>query len=290
MIRVCFGTILGVLCSLSPPTQADTIVLNSGEILFGNVTGESETELAFKIWKKSIRKISKSDIAILDRTFDPARLGKLTPQNLKAYQRYVEELSTVDPASRELGIRMTVIVGWHAKPESRLRIWAVEFLQELARSDKEKLRFSALRKLVNPKIKTGQATEERLEFKQAQEVVKLLDSIRIEDFSSAKKLWRAIKKDFEAETLGSLFGSETAEPEIAQLLNAKELDSRQLLRVLELLQQTKRFGIARRLQKTDWSVESQVAFSGWDEIPTFANVTEFDPKKSLYREGNWVEK
>ena len=38
-----------------------------------------------------------------------------------------------------------------------------------------------------------------------------------------------------------------------------------------------------------WAEQAQEPMHGWTQLPSFDNVTEFDPTKSIFRNGEWIK-
>ena len=273
------------IVSAVPSVHADTLWLKSGEKLTGLVVAQSDDGYTFQIWKGAQRSVSKNDIEILVRTHDSSRLSKLSPDDLGLYQRYVEELSPQDPVSRQLAIRLTVIVGWRSQPGGSQYRWALSQLEKLARTRQESRKVEALKLLNSTRTSTRDTGPKMIRPKNIKSYRLLLQLVRQERTTEAKKLWNQLK----GKELPDLLIQWVSKPELSQLVESGPLTPQQLLRVLELDQQLDSSNFQNKGSRIDWANESQVIFSGWDEIPNFSNVTEFDPRQTIYRQGSWFE-
>ena len=259
---------------------------DSGEILFRFQAPNDATEL----------RVKDSEIRELVINFDVPRLERLSPNKPDEYRDYAEELvaQREDPIARELAIRLFLIAASSAENEhdSSLVESALSGLPELARTQSEQQAFEVLIYLYTPKdhIPVARSQTDRDPGGLKESGVgrgKLLQAIRyIRQEKPAKATEILLETAVSAEL--KRWDSICSVTEINQMLTAKPtLEQLAKLFALEMALRN-REAPKRDQTTTGWAEQARLRAKGWTRLPTFDSVTEFDPRKSVYRDGEWV--
>ena len=270
--------------------------------LFGQIEDQDAQTVRFRLHPESggdLKVFPREDVLALVVNIDSERLGRLDLRNLTDYRDYAEELSSqsIDLQARDLAIRLFLIVGyWSNRLESEsnateLRESALRNLPNLARSEKERIGFEKLAFLYQvvpqwPSQNPPETTLIDLDESRRSSLLRLLVAIRTENLTLARQLLRQpeIGQDWKRTVTSCSWG------ELNRILEKggpSLLQREELLKVeVEILTGQKL--IRRRQRANAWSVQAQNRDDRAELIPSFSNVTEFDPQQALYRDGHWT--
>jgi len=270
---------------------------------FGRVrkATDDNTILFEALWddKTEQLRIARDDVELLVITIDEERLEKLNPGDLHAYRDYAEELAAQqkDPLARDLAIRLYLIAaanGFRDDADPVVALSALAGLTALGRTENERKSFEVLRFVYDRRDHLvplqPAANNDRVERSpNASETINdLLAAVRLlrqEDFSTPKERFQqnAIQKEL------ANWSSICSPLEINEILSNKRLSLFQLNKMLklELALQKGELPIPDR-QFTNWAEQATQTGEGWTQLPDFSTVTEFDPCKAIYRNGEWI--
>jgi hypothetical protein len=249
--------------------------------------------------------ISKSEIEDLLRTVNPARLAALDPARPQDYREYADELAEkkLDPEARDAAMRLYVIAA-HVGQASRLpgadsAHAPLLGLIALARSPEEEARFRAAAYLSDPrhdsallKVPTAIASSAAPSNPAARR--KLLDAVQQIRRGKGDVAARMIVQPDLAAELAAARAIVTRE-EFVRICKTRELDDGELKTLLRL-----ELALETALSPPPTTASSaKDAARSWSQLVaqpqpalrpmSLAHLTEFDPQRSVYREGKWVE-
>ena len=279
---------------MAPPAAADVVWLKDGNVLYGVVDIESEEAIEFKVWSESglstKQTLSRSEISSLVVNIDKTRMATLVPGNLEGYRDYAEELFGYrkDPVAEQLAIRLYLIVAFGDNSEAgALRQNALRMLPRLARDETELRKFSLLQAIYSDSRLVPEQTENSpVDTGGNDQLLRCLQHLRRGETRQAGDLLAqpaVMNAAARSKDICSL-------AELKEMVLLNRLAPEQLERILRLERFLKHPETgALRKAPNDWGVQSRIPFGIWAEMPTFQNVTEFDPAKSLFRDGNWSD-
>ncbi len=284
------GDILIVEGESSPRYGRLVKSLDEGVVLFRARVGEDTEQLS----------LPRDKVDLLIVNFNEQRLSRLDPGKLSDYRDYAEELSVQkrDPVARELAIRLYLITaanGFERIADRSTAESGLAGLPGLARNEKEKKAFEVLRFIYDRQdhLPKGEpdATEtgpegEPIDTQTQSDLLQALRLLRREDSKGANEILtnEAVRKEFER------WSGVCSTADIQEMLLTNRLSHSQLAKLLRLelainngeLPQPPR-------ESTSWAEQSTQPVQGWTHLPDFSTVTEFDPFKSVYRNGKWVK-
>ena len=300
---VCTGILL--LIFQTSLVHADLLVWNdSGKHrhIFGKVVKQSEQGVLFRsraTLPTEGKWFSREEIAALVVTVDDVRLSQLNIENLYAYRDYAEELAgqSTDQQARDLAIRLFLIVAYWADQEIKIRGYpelrdsSIRNLISLARTESERLAFyklAFLHQLTNVQ-KVDELREDPMEIEEEtkKQLLELVKAVRTGDRERGTELWNrdVIKKAW------NHWSDLCSWDDVGRMLEAGEPSSIQLERLLqievELLTNQATLPPTNRLGS--WAVQSADYDVRADLLPTFSNITEFNPRRSKFLKGQWIE-
>jgi len=270
--------------------------------LFGQIENQDAQTVRFRLHPElggDLKVFAREDVLALVVNIDSERLERLDLRNLTDYRDYAEELSSqsIDLQARDLAIRLFLIVGYWSnrlKADSNavaLRESALRNLQNLARSEKERIGFEKLAFLYQvvpqwPSQNPPETTLVDLDESRRSNLLRLLVAIRTENLILARQLLRQpeIGQDWKRTVMICSWGELNR---IIEEDGPSSLQREELLKLeVEILTGQK---LIRGRQRPDvWSVQAQNRDDRAELIPSFSNVTEFDPQQALYRGGRWT--
>jgi len=268
------------------------LVNNSDDdvVLFRARVGEDTEELS----------LPRDKVELLIVNFDEQRLSQLDPGKLRDYRDYAEELSAQkrDPVARELAIRLYLIAAANGFQRVATRSVAesgLAGLPGLARNEAEKKAFEVLRFIYDrqdhlprgePEATATAPEDEPIDTQTQSDLLQALRRIRREDSKAANEILtkEAVRKELERWT------GICSTADIQEMLSTNRLSHSQLAKLLklELAIQSGELPKPQR-EPTSWADQSIQSGQGWTQLPDFATVTEFDPFRSIYRNGEWVK-
>ncbi|MEM7454668.1 MAG: hypothetical protein AAF456_09990 [Planctomycetota bacterium] len=230
---------------------------------------------------------------------EPERLERLDPVFPAAYRDYAEELAiqSADPEARELAIRLYLIVV--VSGDEDLKNSALAGLVPLARNDEERRKFELLRFMAGGSV--GGNTAAAFVARDDDPIGSLSDR----SFNSILQLVRAVRRQDEVaaiDLLGIMQGSDEIEAALIELdcsvdelreqaLSTEPLQPSLLLKLLQIEQQLvliQSGQVTRITRNRDWAALAEEPGDYWVQLPTPENVTEFDPTRNRFRNGEWT--
>lgn len=295
---------LALLCGPLAEPASSTVVYLRGktEPVIGYLERMDESSVLIRQLtedgRANVVTIARDDIEDLLIPIDESRLESLDPANVMGYRDYAEELAVkqIDPEAIDLAIRLYLIVaqlGDESQKQSAFR-----GLIDIARNPEEELQFRALAfrmlpernrtMLWKPKpvavtvgsLTTGQRTD-------LTEAIKLLRNEQYRE-AAAKASSDSVESAFEA------FESTLTYETFRNVCSRRELPDG----LLPVLLQIEIALITPAGADRSPADPSQTNDESWGQTMTRATqplklvslerVTEFDPRKSVYRNGDWV--
>lgn len=227
------------------------------------------------------------------------RLEQLDPSRPSEYRDLAEELSEVagSRAAKDLTIRLYLITAAHSN--GKLRRSALRGMLEAARTKEEWQKFKVLAYMIDDQFsdllyraETGADSADQGKDKtDATTRDKLTDAFR----SLRQGKTRRAKKIMEDQTIQAAFSKIQTEIPLSDFLKACEsgdLSNDMLLRLLEFESRLRMSSLPPKRNSSDKSIEAwRKLFKG--RLPSrvseinLKSITEFDPEKSVYRNGGW---
>ncbi len=213
-----------------------------------------------------------------------SKLESLTPDKPNDWFDLAETLSTQkqDPVARKLAIRLYLVAAKHANAAA-LRDAAIQNLIPLARSEQEAQRFARFSWLETGIPRPAQqesADSSPLELSPAQRqlALKIIQAIRQNKDITVANRWKEI--DDSIPVLGA--------GDIKNMSSAKTLTIQQLNQLVSLEHRLRNPQLPFTSSKPSWlDMKSMIGNIALD-FPTIDNVTEMDPAKTRYQNGQWV--
>jgi len=223
------------------------------------------------------------------------RLASLEPGRPGQYKLLAEELAakTGDAEAHETALRLFHIAAW-LEPEN-FAAGSLRSMIAIARFPEEEKRFRAAAYLLDPAaepaaLRTVAAAGTDTGTPPPAELLRAVRLLRQGGRDAARQTiaTRNVQEYLAAES------HRTLRDELEALLAATTLNDRQLRRVLELELEWLRTasnaaaGVTRIVSAEPWSQLGRQALSEHPTSVTLLNLTEFDPRANLYRNGRWV--
>jgi hypothetical protein len=247
--------------------------------------------------------IAKAEIDDLLHSVDPARLSALDPSRSQEYREYADELAEkkLDPEARDAAIRLYAIAAHlasSARPPGDAK-GALLGLISLARSPEEEARFRAAAYLADPRHDAAilrplsVATSAGIGRSDPQARAKLLEAVRHARQGKGDVAARLVQRPeirAELEAARAILSPD----EFAAICRTKEPARAELAKLLRLELALEAASLPKlpptnaRQAATAWSQtlkQPQAALRPVD----IEHLTEFNPRKSLFRGGKWVE-
>ncbi len=240
--------------------------------------------------------VASNEVVALVVNIETGRLEQLDPANPEGYRDYAEELAAqkADPEARELAIRLYLIV--LVSGDDAMQRSALSGLTPLSRDVDELAAFEMLRFVAGgATLDSIMATDPAIDRETAGWLLELVQSISRKRSSRSNELLSGIDRGIQQPGIGGAGGSlaalDTSLKELDRLATANELSSSELLKLLTIEQQLIAFerGDPNPIRPaTDWATLAQEPALFPAMLPTAATVTEFDPARNRYRDGQWV--
>ncbi len=247
-----------------------------------------------------------SEIEFLVRNIDSTRLESLSPKRPNEYREYAEELAVQknDMAARQLARRLYLLAAAHSTED--LRRSSLLGLIAIAESAEEYERLKMLHVLSDPE--SGDANElsetrygmgskqnensrsAKSDFSETEKarMLELIYAIRRENSSKSKRL---LDDDGNHEIFQK-WKAYCSLAELKRIASAQRPSKVQLAKLLSIeiqILNSDTTVIARPVRSKAWSDHASRPSSTIGVLPTFENVTRFNPKQSVYRNGRWEE-
>lgn len=278
--------------------------------LTGWVVSQSDQQIVFREIEKPFvqrdgatvtKKLSAGDLTILRtevelliQTIDELRLERLQPGQWRDYFEYAEELSaaTSDVAARQLAVRLYLIAANGSTGD--LQSSCLAGLVHLSNNETERERRLLLQQLIrgdrsapifghNFEVKANKVQLTKVEQASGLKIVRL---IRTGQGTAAIEIMEKPETIASSKSLENLMATEqlrrwALQPKLAQ-------DQLHQLVRLELTLLGLGFAGDRNHSASNWGQLAQLPIMSAREIPSFENITPFDPAECLYRGGRWV--
>lgn len=290
---ICLLFLATILC---PPCQADVVwVRGEDQPRYGWVVSQNDQKVVFRpVGEMESRQedLDRSVIETLIVNFDRLRLENLNPENFADYRDYAEELAAqkMDPVARNLAVRLYIIAA--AGSSDEVRQSSLRGLVALAENDQQHQKWDTLRRLHETTGRISQQTTRTLS-----------DAIKPEERQQTLQIVRMIRrgKGIEAAELLAQPNASKAFRHWAHVCSVEELTRisllnrptysqlHQLLRIeLSILNNESKTRISEESQGRSWGEYAQATSTITGVIPSFRTATRFDPQKSIYRGGRWI--
>lgn len=296
-----------LLLTLAAPAQAVVIFLKGGEApIKAALVRQDADKVVVRETKPdgttAEREILRDDIDDMIVSVSAERLEKLDRGNPSAYRDYADELAEKrqDPDAREMALRLYHIAAWLDPP--RLGRGCLLGMAALARGPAEERKFRAMAFLLDPQhdrrlLKAPEAPSQPVPSPRAKAVpasaLRPLQLLRQGKHREAERLaQRSPYKDLFAET-GQLLSYDEfkAACDAYPRVGLPDEVLRKIIQIeITLGNLAKPAGEeAPAHDSATWS--ETVRMGRTEPLPTLSleSLTEFDPKKCLYRGGQWVE-
>lgn len=285
-------------------------IKGSDQPIFGQIVAADHQEVQVLVFENgewsNQQSISRQTIELTVKNFDEQRLSRLSPADPHAYRNYAEELAvqSKDPAAKQLARRLFLLAAALAENEdtdnptepgneSSLQQGALRGLEALTDKPEELRRITILRHLLDPNSTRHKSlsTAERSTIPRSknddQLMLELVQAIRQERSAEARTLLAKEENRRSFLFWKSICSLEELE-RMARVNRATKVGLHKLL-MIELSIRLNRQPKQTSQQKNDWGYLADKSPSSLGAIPSFANVTEFSPTKSVYRNGTWTE-
>ncbi len=296
-ITILISCLVLVYVTAKTPLRADVIwIKGQSEPVYGWIVAADEQQVVFRSTDVGLAQPLKFERDLIEsfvKNIDASRLEKLDPADLPAYRDYAEELSIqkVDPVARALAIRLYLIAAAHGPQD--LQQSSLRGMVALANNDKQLKKWSLLLRLTQSSRDqtTGEEAQagQRIEPADQQLALRIVRSIRQGQGSEATQLllqpevrsslrhWNPICAVDELNKMASL-----NRPTLSQLNKLLQIE-------LSIINDESQAEVDGRNNAENWGESAQASPMLTGLIPSFENATEFDPAKSIYRAGRWVE-
>jgi len=304
--RLCcvIGLIQTLACWALVTVAAGDMVWVKGQEkpLSGRIVSQSDAEIQIEKFVEGrfgeVTSIRTDQVDSVVVNFDPERLAELSPDNPTAYRNYAEELCTqrADPAAIHLARRLYLLAAANSVNSSQkgLRAGAILGLISLAPDESQRQNLELFHRLFHPstepqeaKSKTQSAVDNPPTEVEKELMLKIVIAIRRENSETAIGLLGSAQNRESIKKLSNLCTLQELDL-IATSDQPSKLQLRKLLSVELAIRQP---GIASPqpvLSRSSWGELAMQPAPKFSALPTFANVTEFDPNRSVYRNGVWV--
>ena len=292
--------ILTVLASATDVAGDTLWFAGQAEPLCGRIVSQTDDEIRIEKFADGkfgdVASIPAKKVDSVIVNLDTKRLAELSPDFPVAYRNYAEELCTqqADAAAIHVARRLYLLAAANSidPSQSDLRSGALLGLISLSPNESQRRKLELLHRLTEP----GQA---RLKPKSTPTVnfvptetekelmLKVVVAIRQEDSNTALGL---LNSDPNRESLKK-WSTICTPQELDRMATAKRPSTAQLRKLLAIeLAVRQPEGAIRKpvLSNSSWGELAMQPAANFNPLPTFANVTEFDPGKSVYRDEVWV--
>ena len=295
-----FILVAAIWLTASPVAAVVVFQRGATEPVVGYLVRETEQEVVLRLsleaGKSEDVTIRKSEIEELLYTVDAARLSALNPARPQEYREYADELAEkkLDPEARDAALRLYVIAAWLDPSRSRAPLLG---LVPLARTADEESRFRAAAYLADPHhdpaILRGTVVGAAAKAPDYEARRNLLEAARLVRQGKGDVAERLLDRPEIAAELGSA-AAIVSQQEFRRLCRLSQIDSGQL-RTLIKLELALVSAIAPQEPSAASGRHAAQAWSALSGKPTsplaplaIEHLTEFDPRKCVFRGGTWV--
>ncbi len=297
--------LLMIVATCSSTLSADVIwIKGESNPIFGLIEEVKTDSIVMRVVKTNTSEIEfgtgqtflKSNIDQWIANVDPTRLEKLSPENIVEYRNYAEELASqkLDPVASNLARRLYLI----AATDESLQTSSLAGLHSLASSQDEKTRIEMLQFMLRPTKSLGKLGEAnpkkpRRSDEELALTLELVQSIRRQKSDIAISLLR----NPENRQAFAAWDQHCSIEELDQIASANQPSKSQLSKLLrieldvirmqngDLVDEPENARVVDQLGWGDWAVRTSSLPS---VVPGLDNISEFDSRESIYRNGIWV--
>lgn len=294
--------------------SADVIwVRGQASPTYGRIESWGPENLSFRTFKDGQlgppTSLSRNSIEQFVVNVDQTRLSKLASSQPAKYRDYAEELASqaTDPVARRLARRLFLIAAAQPEPnlmtaeqQSELQASALAGLYKFADSKAERKQIQRLWYLLSPtgsEVMFARPTEPtaRLSTEQRNQLIELVQAIRQEKQAQTLVLLATLQTEKLRSALEP-FGELCSAEELEQIAGVNRPNKSQLSKLLQLeiallenLEEGSESTRANSLKRPkDWGDFATAPTSNLEASPSFENLTPFDPKRSIFRNGDWI--
>jgi len=305
LIHIHMGLAINGICT----TSADVVwVKNQPTPLFGQIVSNTPEQVQIRMIANGqpgkIKSIERSKVEQIIINIDAKRLAGLSPDKPLDYRDYGEELASqkIDPAARELARRLFLISAKIAQDRSETEVCAsaLSGLISLTNAESERRQLKMLQFLVNPNAVEPESNPESGPTDNSPSelendlMLQLVRAIRREDSDLAIKLlssqsnrqvfrkWIEICTPEEFDRIAKV-----NRPSKSQLEKLLQIEW-QILTATRQSTNEKSGGIKSGRVET-WGDFASQPSGNPGMVPSFENVTSMDPRKSIFRNGLWLQ-
>ena len=304
--KVCVSVVtLCLLLTLPQFTIADVVwIKGEDQPTFGRIISKNETGIRFQVYLQdkptNVVNLKLGSIVQVIKNFDETRLETLSPEDVAAYRGYAEELipQKQDPVARQLAQRLLLIAAFHS--DGSFRVICLKHMIELTESTTERNRLAMLLKVYSPneKMQIEEAKASSVEIRGSVSdqiaMLSLLRNIRQGKTSAARTALNSVK----SKRIIEKWAAQISYDELSTISRANRISKSQLAKLLQVelailkvaASEDKNAGQTSNTEtKSSWIDDAVEVTRAIPEIPNLETVTVFNPKHSVYRDGQWVE-
>ena len=283
-------------CTLPTTSNADVLWEKSLEkSISGKIVSENDTSIQFQTFSDGrlgqTKSIKREQIGFVTRTIDTKRLSLLSPENWSAYRDYAEEIGGFknDPAARHLARRLYLITA--ANSSGELQQSAILGLLAITESKTERRRLELLGFMLNPDssefaIVPAEDQQTAASESDKQTMLSLVHAIRKGESAKA----RSLLKSSSNRIVFSRWRDQCSLEELDQIAVVNQPSKVQLKKLLSIeirITQDSELAEQQLNRKLSWGDYATQTSTNKGILPTFENVTEFNPNESIYENGIW---
>ena len=290
------------------PAIADVVVIRSGDeelTYYGLVIETTDAQVVFERRHQSrVEQLSieRDKVVRLIKTVDQERLHSLSPDQPTAYRDYAEALIQMksDPVAQTLAIRLLLIAGHLSEKnhsvESQVLLKSVlRNLVQIARSDRERMAFETLAWLHGVEVALDVDFSKVSNQALPEEWNAILDLVRNLRRGQLPKA-AEIMQDAQVQKSFQRWQDICTWQELTEISRVNRPTSIQLEKLLTIevdivsRQKFNNDGRKQTFNKDDsaWAIQASRHSMFTELLPHFGNVTEFDPKRPIYRDSSWI--
>ena len=287
----------------------DIIWMRGNDVpVFGRIESQADQELEIRIFENGSygekTTIPRELVEQMVVNIDANRLARLDPAKPESYRDYAEELAAQkkDLAAKHLAQRLYLLAAANAENnrtgDNRRKIAiqrsALLGLASLAESASERRRIDVLRHLLTPaSLDSGPliARDPTTIPESSSRTALMLDLVRAIRREQTQHALQLLSSP-ENRTIFADWREVCSLEELDQIARANRPSQVQLSQLLAIELQIVRTDSSSNIpvrQVRNWGDHAMQVSNSLGVLPTFDDVTPFDPRKSVYRNGDWME-
>ena len=288
-----------VLSGVAPSISADMIwQKNADQPRYGWVIDQNDETIVFREFgsnESAPIELKRIEFLTIVVNIDHGRLESLHPRDWSAYRNYAEELAAQkrDPTARQLAVRLYLIAANGSS--GAMQQSCLSGLVALAENESQRTKWRTLQRLIHPASSFNTDSPHNLP-----------NSVSPSEIAAALEMVRMVRRGLREEALKRLTADSTVSSstpwsdlvsidQLTQMATQERLTQEQLHRLLQmelaLLDSTFASASDSHRESTtpeDWTEMAQSGAATITEIPSFKNITPFDPEACVYRGNRWV--